>query len=110
VIQLAEDFIVVIVTAKDRTEAEKISRTLLEMRLIACANILGGVASCFVWQGKIEAADECLILMKTRRSLFNEVNEQVKAMHSYEVPEVIALPIAEGSEEYLAWLASNLKP
>jgi len=109
VIQLAEDFIVVLVTAKDRAEAEKISRALLEMRLIACANILGGVASCFVWQGEIEAADECLILMKTRRSLFAEVTQQVKALHSYEVPEVIALPIADGSEEYLAWLAGSLK-
>ena len=106
---MTKDFIVVIVTTKDRVEAEKISRALLEMHLIVCANILGEVASCFFWQGKIEAADECLILMKTRRSLFTEVAQKVKELHSYEVPEIIALPIVEGSANYLAWLKDTLK-
>ena len=108
-IQVPDDFIVVLVTAKDPSEAEKISQTLLELRLIACANILSGVTSSFIWQGKTESATECLIVMKTKRSLFDELTKKVKALHSYEVPEVIALPIATGSEAYLAWLKDTLK-
>jgi periplasmic divalent cation tolerance protein len=106
---LVTAFIVILVTTKDRLEAEKISKTLLEEKLIACANILSPVASCFIWQGKIEAAEECLVLMKTRSSLFTEVSARVKALHSYEVPEVLALPIVDGSADYLEWLSSNLK-
>ena len=108
VVYVSEDFIVVLVTAKDHTEAEKISQTLLEMRIIACANIVNEIASRFVWQGKIESASECLVLMKTRRILFGQVAQKVKELHSYEVPEIIALPIIAASVDYLSWLADNL--
>jgi periplasmic divalent cation tolerance protein len=103
------NFIVVLVTTKDRLEAEKISLKLLEEKLIACANIMGGVVSCFAWQGKIDKAEECLVLMKTRQDLFSEVTKRVKALHSYEVPEVLALPVVNGSKDYLNWMSNNLK-
>jgi periplasmic divalent cation tolerance protein len=109
VIHVTTDFIIVLVTTKNREEAEKISQTLLQERLIACANIVSPVASSFLWQGKINCAEECMVVMKTRRSLFSELVLCVRALHSYEVPEVLALPIVEGSEAYLSWLGSVIR-
>ncbi len=103
------DYIIVFVTTKDKAEAEKISRALLEEKLIACANVISPVESFFYWLGKIDAAEECLVIMKSRASLFLELEKRVKALHSYEVPEVLALPIVAGSEAYLAWMGSVLK-
>jgi periplasmic divalent cation tolerance protein len=95
---------IVLVTASSREEAEKIVQRLLEEKLIACANIISPVHSLFWWQGKIDQAQEHLILMKTRRDLFEKLTEIVKSLHSYTVPEIIAIPIIEGSADYLAWL------
>ena len=106
---MATEFVIVLVTTKDKTEAENISQTLLKHRLIACANIIHPVTSCFVWLGKIDAAEECLIVMKSRADLFGELAQRVKELHSYQVPEVLALPIVEGSTDYLAWMSSVLK-
>jgi periplasmic divalent cation tolerance protein len=103
------DFIIVLVTTADKEEAEKISQALLNEKLIACANIVSPVASCFLWQGKIDKAEECLVVMKSRKDLFGELARRVKALHSYEVPEVLALPIVEGSVDYLAWIGNVLK-
>ncbi|MCW3998799.1 MAG: divalent-cation tolerance protein CutA [Candidatus Bathyarchaeota archaeon] len=103
------EFIIVLVTTKDQTEAEKISQTLLSEKLIACANIISPVVSCFSWMGKIDRTEECLVVMKSRADLFGEVAVRVKALHSYEVPEVLALPVVAGSADYLAWLGSTLK-
>ena len=102
-------YIIVFVTTANKVEAEKISRTLLEERLIACANIVNPVASFFHWKGKVDCADECLVIMKSRLDLFAALEERVKALHSYEVPEILALPIVEGSADYLAWMRDNLK-
>ncbi|MCS7114398.1 MAG: divalent-cation tolerance protein CutA [Candidatus Bathyarchaeota archaeon] len=101
--------VIVLVTTSSREEAEKIAQTLLEERLIACANIIGPVHSLFWWQGKIDTAKEHLILMKTRKALFERVSERVKALHSYQVPEIISLPITEGSKDYLKWLDESLR-
>jgi len=106
---LTTEFIVVLITTADKSEAEKISQTLLSEKLIACANIISPVTSCFLWQGKIDKTEECLVIMKTRRSLFGELLLCVKGLHSYEVPEVLALPVADGSESYLSWMGSVLK-
>jgi len=100
--------IIVLVTAPSREEAEKIVQRLLEEKLIACANIISPLHSLFWWQGKIDQAQEHLILMKTRRDLFEKLTEIVKSLHSYTVPEIIAIPIIEGSADYLAWLNENL--
>ena len=102
------DYTLIMVTASSREEAEKIATTLLERKLIACANILGPVSSRFWWQGKIDSAEEYMIFMKTKRELFDQVADNVKQLHSYEVPEIIALPIVEGAKPYLEWINSSL--
>ncbi|MCX8153993.1 MAG: divalent-cation tolerance protein CutA [Candidatus Bathyarchaeota archaeon] len=106
---MTNDYVVVIVTTANRQEAEKIAQQLLNEKLIACANIVGPVSSFFHWAGKIENAEEYLMFMKSRRDLFGRLADTVKRLHSYEVPEIIALPIAEGAKSYLAWLADCLR-
>jgi len=102
-------YIIVIVTTASKQEAEEIAQHLLRERLTACANIIGPVSSLFHWSGKIEKAEEYLIFMKSRKDLFEKVAETVKALHSYEVPEILALPIVKGSKAYIDWLESCLK-
>ena len=106
---MKEHYIIAITTTPSKNEAEKIAKTLLEERLIACANIIGPVQSLFWWQGKIDEAQEHLILMKTRKDLFSKLSEKVKALHSYQIPEVIAVPIVEGFKPYMEWLESSLR-
>lgn len=101
-------YIIVLVTTASKQEAENIAQRLLQKRLIACANIIGPVSSLFHWSGKTERAEEYLIFMKSRKDLFEKLAEAVKALHSYEVPEIIALPIVDGSKAYLDWLGSCL--
>jgi periplasmic divalent cation tolerance protein len=103
------EYIIVLVTTAKKVEAEKIAQTLLKERLIACANILNPVTSFFFWSGKIDKAEECLMVMKSRRDLFAELAECLKGLHSYEVPEVLAIPVVEGSAAYLAWMGEVLK-
>ena len=106
---LRNSYIIIIVTTASREEAETIVQRLLEARLIACANIIGPVSSHFHWSGKIEKAEEYLIIMKSRQDLFEKLSEAVKALHSYEVPEILALPVVEGSKAYMDWLDSCLR-
>ena len=106
---MGKDYVVVVVTTTDKQEAEKIVRRLLGEKLIACANIISPVSSHFHWSGKIERADECLVLMKSRKDLFEKLAETVKSLHSYEVPEILALPIINGSKTYMDWLESYLR-
>ncbi|MEI6437930.1 MAG: divalent-cation tolerance protein CutA [Candidatus Omnitrophota bacterium] len=101
--------IVVLVTAKDQSEAEKIARALLEKKLAACCNIIGGIRSLYWWQGKIADGHEVLLLVKSRADLFEEIKGTVIACHSYTVPEIIALPVSDGSAPYLAWLDASLR-
>jgi periplasmic divalent cation tolerance protein len=103
------DFILVLVTTSSKEEAEKIAQKLLECKLIACANIISPVNSRFYWSGKIDCAEECLVVMKSRLDLFGALMKCVKDLHSYEVPEVLALPILAGSEAYLGWMGDVLK-
>ena len=103
-------YIIVLVTTPSKAEAEKISQKLLEARLIACANIVGPVVSHFHWAGKVDQAEEFLIFMKSRASLFEELSSEVSRLHSYEVPEILALPVVAGSKAYLEWLQSSLRP
>jgi len=108
-VQQKATHIIVLVTTSSREEAEKIAKTLLEERLVACANIIGPVHSLFWWQGKIDTAQEHLILMKTRKDLFSKLSERVKALHSYQIPEIIAVPIVKGFKPYMEWLEDSLK-
>jgi len=106
---LQNAYVIVLVTTASKLEAEKIAQRLLKQRLIACANIIGPVSSLFHWSGKMKNAEEYLIFMKSRRDLFDKLAETVKALHSYEVPEILVLPIVGGSKAYLDWLGSCLK-
>lgn len=101
-------YIVVFMTVPDEKEATKIAHSLLKERLIACANIVGPVSSLFWWEGKIDKASEFLVIMKSKKNLFKKLSERVKELHSYEVPEVIALPVIEGLPSYLNWLGASL--
>ena len=101
-------YIIVLVTTASKREAEEIVQHLLGDKLIACGNIVGPVTSFFRWSGIVERAEEFLVLMKTRRDLFQRLSEVVKTLHSYEVPEILAVPVVEGSMDYLEWLSSYL--
>jgi len=108
------DKIVVLSTCGSPKEAEQIARSLLEKRLAACVNILPRVRSLYRWKGAIEDDQETLLLIKSNRALFLELRAEIDKLHSYEVPEVIAIPIVDGSERYLEWidreLIEELKP
>lgn len=97
-------YIVVLVTASSKEEANKIARGLLEEKLAACVNIVEGLESRFWWQGKIDHAQEALLIIKTQKSLFNKLAKKVQSLHSYTVPEIIALPIIGGNKAYLDWI------
>ena len=99
------DKIVVLITAKNARECARIARHLLDKRLIACANLVPQVRSLYRWKGKIADEKECWMILKSTRELFPAIQAEVEALHSYHVPEVIALPIIDGSPNYLNWIA-----
>ena len=102
------DAVVILVTAGSETEAETIAKALVEEQLAACVNILGPIRSIYCWQGKVADEREWLLLIKTPAERFAAVETKVKALHSYQVPEVIALPIVAGAEGYLRWLRESV--
>lgn len=97
-------YLIVFVTVSSKEEAEKIAKGVLEEKLAACVNIIDTVHSHFWWQGKIDNAKEALLIIKTKKTLINKLIRKVKSIHSYELPEIIALPIIYGSKEYLDWV------
>lgn len=98
------DKILVLSTCPTEQEARKIAKALVDVRLAACVNILPGVASLFHWQGAVDESSEWLLLIKTRRGLFEKLSSELRRIHSYTVPEVIAIPVVEGSADYLDWI------
>jgi periplasmic divalent cation tolerance protein len=102
-------YLIVLMTAPNREEAVKIVRVLLEERLIACGNIVDSVSSFFWWRGKIEEEKEVLVIMKSDEKLFKKLSKRVMELHSYDVPEILALPIVDGSSSYLEWLKNCLE-
>lgn len=101
------DALVVLVTAPSADEAARIGRVLVDERLAACVNVLGGVRSIYRWQGAVHDEAETLMLVKTTRSRFEAVRERILALHSYDTPEVLALSVDAGSDRYLAWLTAE---
>jgi len=103
------DKIIVFITTESEEEAGKISELLLSKRKAACVNIVPKVNSHFWWQGKLDSARESLLIVKSKASVLPEIIELVKRVHSYSVPEIIALPIIGGSEDYLRWLDDEVR-
>jgi periplasmic divalent cation tolerance protein len=103
-------YLIVFMTTSGREEAEKIVYALLKEKLIACANIVESVSSFFWWQGSIESEEEVLVIMKSSETLFEQLQKRVSELHSYDVPEISALPIVAGSPAYLDWLKDCLEP
>jgi periplasmic divalent cation tolerance protein len=102
------DKIIVLSTCDSEQQAERIARHLVEKRLAACVNISGKIRSIYRWKNAIEDASELLLVIKTRRDLFPKIRAEIAAIHSYEVPELLALPVVDGADSYLAWLDREL--
>lgn len=94
----------VYVTCKDRAEALNVGRAAVEARLAACANVVDGMASIYWWEGKLETSTEAILIMKSRSAHLEDLTALVKAVHSYSVPCVVAMPIVGGNPDYLDWL------
>jgi periplasmic divalent cation tolerance protein len=103
-----KSYIQISTTTKTKKEAQKIAHYLVEQKLAACVQITGPIESTYRWRGTVETAKEWLCLIKTRDDLFNKVQTAIKKLHSYETPEIIAIPIVKGSKEYLNWMDDEL--
>ncbi|HUB82547.1 MAG TPA: divalent-cation tolerance protein CutA [Bryobacteraceae bacterium] len=103
------DKIVVLSTCANEDEAGRLARLLVDRRLAACVSILPRVRSIYRWNGAVESSEEWLLLIKSSRRLFEELRTAIESAHSYEVPEVLALPVVDGAASYLAWLDTNLE-
>ena len=101
-------FIIIFVTAASGEEALSIGRTIVKEKLAACANQISPAQSVFHWQGELCEEEEVLLVLKSRRDLLDRVIGRVKELHSYEVPEIIAMPIVGGSEDYIQWIEASL--
>jgi periplasmic divalent cation tolerance protein len=101
--------IIVLVTTASEEEATTIGRAMVKQGLAACANILPLKKSIFYWEGQIAEEQECLMIMKSRPALFEELSMAVKRLHSYKVPEIVAMPIVKGSQDYLDWIIENTR-
>jgi len=107
---MSDDAIVVFMTAANGEEAARLADMLVGANLAACVQILPGVESVYRWQGKIERQSEVLLLAKTKKTKFDELEREVRALHSYDTPEIIAVPVTAGSAPYLAWsMQSNAR-
>lgn len=106
---MGED-LVVLSTAGSVEEAVTIARRLVEEHLAACVNVLPGAHSIFFWEGRVQEADETVLVIKTRRERYAALEQRILALHSYSVPEVLALPVAAGSPAYTAWLRESVTP
>ena len=101
--------LIVLSTCGSEAEAEKIARHLVENHLAACVNLVAKIRSIYRWRGKVESAQEWLLLAKTTADKFAQVRDAIRSLHSYELPECLAISIDDGSTEYLEWIANNVK-
>ena len=100
--------LLVLTTIGSEEDAARLGRSLVEKRLVACVNVIGPVRSIFLWKGKVEDESERVLLMKTRADRYVDLETAIKELHPYEVPEVIAIPIERGSQDYLSWVDENV--
>ena len=105
---MVTDKIVVLTTCESAEQAQTLARHLIEQRLAACVNILPGARSVYRWKDKIEDAAEFVLVIKSRRDAFSKLRDAISHLHSYEIPEVVALPVVDGSDAYLGWMDREL--
>ena len=106
---MTEEYIQVLTTTGKKEEADKIANAVVAIRLGACAQILGPIVSTYWWKGSVETAEEWMCLVKTKRNLFDRLEKTIKEIHSYQTPEIIAIPIVAGSNDYLEWLRNEVQ-
>jgi len=104
------DKVVILVTAASKEECRKIAEHLVESKLAACVSITNGIESVYRWEGKISHDQEYQLIVKSTRELFPEIKTAISNLHSYHTPEIICLPIIEGSRNYLQWVSDSVKP
>lgn len=102
------DKIIVFVTCETRAEAEGIAQTVVNEKLAACVNVLPGIRSCYVWEKKLTWSDEVLLLIKTTRGRFDQLQDRVKSLHSYAVPEIVGMTIDQAFDRYADWIESSV--
>ena len=102
------DKIIVFVTCESKEQAETIAQTVVTEKLAACVNVLPGVRSCYVWERKLTWSDEIVLLVKTTRGRFDQLQDRIKGLHSYDVPEIVAVPIEDAFEKYIAWIDQSI--
>jgi periplasmic divalent cation tolerance protein len=100
---------IILSTAGSREEADRLAAALVERRLAACVNVVGPIASLYRWQGKVERAEEFLLLIKTTAERFPDISAAIRELHSYEVPECVEIPVTAGSDAYLQWIGDSVK-
>jgi len=98
------DKIIVFVTCESKKQAESIAQNVVTEKLAACVNVVPGIRSCYVWEGKLTWSDEMLLLIKTTRGRFGQLQHRIRELHSYEVPEIVGLTIDDAFEKYLDWI------
>ena len=101
-------YIVIFITAANKKQADNIGRALVKHKLAACVNIVRSIESVFWWQGKLDKAKESLLIIKSRKEKLSKIIKLVKSLHSYSVPEIIALPIISGNKDYLKWIDDSI--
>ena len=106
---MINDYIQVFTTVEKRRDADRMASVVVNQRVAACAQVVGPMRSTYWWKGKVEEAGEWLLMMKTRQDLFPSLEKEIRAVHPYEVPEIIALPIVAGSASYLQWIGAETK-
>lgn len=104
-----EEYIQVFTTTEKKEDAEKIAKVLIERRLAGCIQIVGPIVSTYWWKNNVETAEEWLCFIKSKKTLYDELEKAIKEIHPYEIPEIIAIPIVCGSKDYLEWLKNELK-
>jgi len=102
------DLLVVYITVGSEEEGNRLARVIVEEKLAACVNRIGGVQSTYAWEGKIQTDEEQLLIVKTSAAAFDQLEQRVRDLHSYDVPEIIAVPLVRGHQAYLKWIAEAL--
>ena len=106
---MKEEYIQVFTTTEKKEDAEKIAKALVEKRLAGCIQVVGPIISTYWWKDNVETAEEWLCIIKSKKDIFNELEKSIKEIHPYEVPELIAMPVVAGSDDYLQWLSKELR-